>query len=248
MTTRLFLRQAALAAAYLREYLFPMDCPLCGGELMDRDEAWHGLCGPCRAGLVAGGESRCSICGRPLISEQGVCLQCRGREEGESEDAHIFDSAFSIFPYAGKYRRLLGAYKFGKNLPLGNFLAERIMEALGRLPPDAAEGVPVPVPPRPGKIRNTGWDQVAYLGSRLAKLGARPRSCLKRLPSKSQKELDRANRKTNLMGKIICVKPPPRVAILFDDVITTGATLDACAAALKGAGTEKVYGVCLFYD
>jgi predicted amidophosphoribosyltransferase len=50
------------------------------------------------------------------------------------------------------------------------------------------------------------------------------------------------------MGKIICAGPPPKIAILFDDVITTGATLDACATALKTAGAEKVYAVCLFYD
>jgi ComF family protein len=242
------IRRAAPAAAYIREYLFPRGCPLCGGELPDGEGARSGLCGPCRADLVLDDGERCSICGRPLISEQGICLQCREREEPGSGRARFFDGAWSVFPYAGRRRKLLRSYKFGKNLSLGNFLAERIMEALERLPPDAREGVPVPVPPRPGKIRAAGWDQVLFLGTRLARLGARPRICLKRLPSKSQKELDKASRKTNLMGKIICVKPPPKVAILFDDMITSGATLDACAAALKGAGAEKVYGVCLFYD
>jgi ComF family protein len=242
------MNRAARVAAYVREYLFPADCPVCGCELTGWDEAWHGLCDPCRAGLALDGDERCSLCGRPLISEQGLCLQCREGEETGPGGARCFDGAWSVFPYTGKYRKLLRSYKFGKNLPLGNFLAELILEAQGRLPQDASEGVLVPVPPRPGKTRRTGWDQVAYLGGRLAKLGQLPQSCLKRLPSKSQKELDKANRKVNLMGKIICVKPPPQTAILFDDVITTGATLDACAAALKSSGTEKVFAITLFYD
>jgi predicted amidophosphoribosyltransferase len=72
--------------------------------------------------------------------------------------------------------------------------------------------------------------------------------CLRRLPSRSQKVLSREDRKTNLRGRIRCVKPPPAEVLLLDDLVTTGSTLDACAQALKQGGARRIRGFCLFYD
>jgi ComF family protein len=236
--------------SYIRELLFPSGCPVCGKLLLDARETRYGLCGECHAAFSLGDEKRCSRCGRPLISEKDQCLPCR------EEEGRFFDRAFMVFPYTGKYQRLLRAYKFGKSLSLGNFFAGKLTESLARFPREGM-GTPcwVPVPPRPGKWRRYGWDQVEYLARLLEKQYRRlkPGSlpvcrCLKRLPSQTQKELNREERKINLRGRIRCTKTPPAEVFLFDDVFTTGSTLDACAAALKEGGAEKVYGICLFYD
>jgi ComF family protein len=233
---------------FVREFFFPGGCGLCGAALFEPEEAWLGLCGACREGLEGppGGE-RCNRCGRPLISEQGRCLSCREREDWNC------DSVVTIYPYTGKYRKLLGAYKFGKNLGVGNFLARRLAERLPAIPGfREASGLPgftlVPVPPRPGKIRKTGWDQVEYLVRRLEQEGFPVLRCLKRLASRTQKKLDRRDRLQNLEGRFVPARPAPRRVLLIDDVMTTGATLEACAGTLKKAGAERVLGACLFYD
>jgi ComF family protein len=155
-----------------------------------------------------------------------------------------------IFPYTGIYQEVLRSYKFGRHPGLGNFLAEKIQEGLTLFSaPISREAVLVPVPPRPGKLKKTGWDQIEYLAKLLSRYGSAPPvyRCLERLPSQSQKELDKKSRKTNLLGRIRCVRKVPQEAIIFDDVTTTGSTLEACASALKEGGAEKVYGLCLFY-
>jgi ComF family protein len=233
---------------FLREFFFQHGCSICGQPCTSPDEAWYGLCNDCRGRLERElAETRalesCEYCGKPLISEQGRCLCCRRTE------SFAFDRAIVLFPYAGKYLKLLSGYKFDKHISLGNFFAEIITKTLEE------EGIPVeagivPVPPRPGKIHKTGWDQVEYLARLLEKKGGvfPVIRCLKRLRSKSQKELSRKNRQTNMKGRIITKKHIPKTAVIIDDVITTGSTLDACASALKENGAQTVYALCLFYD
>jgi ComF family protein len=263
---------------YLREYFFPTGCAVCGKALSHAD-ARYGLCEKCRAAfgiaLVAG--RRCRCCGKPLITERETCLACRVRIAGGKEAAAINrDGACSVerygehvtrlrllFPYVGKFRTALVSFKFKKATALGIFFARCLSLSLEAFGPQALENaVWVPVPPRPGKLRQQGWDQVEFLAKQLGKAGrkvgkaaskavrlVRPpaRRCLKRLPSKSQKLLNAEERLQNLKGRIRCVRKPPQTAILFDDVMTTGATIDACAEALIKAGAKRVYAVCLYY-
>ena len=271
-----------------KDFFFPETCALCagnfvarsagnyvarsGGSLIDSSEIRYGLCLDCQASidLVQGNKregnfaAKCEMCGKPLISEIGMCLPCRNGGE------RSYERLWVLFPYIGKYRKLLTAYKFGKNFALADFFAEKIMEEISGISaglPELKDAVIVPVPPRPGKIKETGWDQIDYLVKRLEKLPGCPPvcRCLRRKKSKAQKNLSRAERLENLKGRIYINNASAAAFfggasaafsgfaasssfILIDDVITTGSTIEVCSAVLKEAGAKKVYGICLFFD
>jgi len=226
-----------------KNLLFPSWCALCETALADVGEIRYGLCAKCMARAAAQAERKCELCGKPLISEIGVCLSCRNGE------AKTYDRLWVIFPYTGIYRKLLHAYKFGRNLALAAFFAEKVLEVIAENPVLQEAGL-VPVPPRPGKIKETGWDQVEYLVSQILNQSKETRvsRCLKRRKSTAQKKLDRKGRLENMKGRIYLKTSPPKTALIIDDVITTGSTLEVCSEALKEGGSEKVYGLCLFYD
>ena len=208
--------------SYVREYFFPSGCGSCGSSLLDGESAYYGLCSKCkdffRRSLAQRRYTKCGV--------------------------------YALFPYSGKFKAMLRAYKFGNSLAIGNFFAECLVFAGQELLANklATEAAWVPVPPRPGKIKRQGWDQIDYLARLLNRKHMLVSKCLKRLPSQSQKELNREQRKTNLDKRILCTKKPPKIALLFDDVVTTGATVNACTKALTDGGSEEVYAVSLFYD
>jgi len=237
-----------------RNLFFPGNCALCGSQLIETQEIRYSLCKSCCISINPIGGIKCAVCGKPLISEQGSCLPCRNTAE------HSHDRLWAMFPYIGKYRKLLTAYKFHKNMALAVFFAQKIAELIVN-EPLLKDAVIVPVPPRPGKIKHSGWDQVDKLVMRLKKalIDYPVVHCLKRRKSMAQKELNRAERLNNLKDKIYLKSKTSlitggsegiaaKTVILIDDVITTGSTMEVCSSVLKNAGAEHVYGICLFYD
>jgi predicted amidophosphoribosyltransferase len=175
-----------------------------------------------------------------------------------------FDEAFPLYSYTGFTRKLLIAYKVKKRCSLANFLALRLVqEILVRFP----EYTIVPVPPRPGKLRKEGWDQVDLLARILERKWNLPvaRILVREKGGDEQKSLNREGRRTNVAGrytllsgssvpygnrptsKVLTICVPEKV-LLLDDIMTTGATLSECATVLKAQGCTHVHAMVLAAD
>lgn len=217
-------------AGVLADILFPGRCLLCGEWLALRRTSRTPVCADCLRGLAPLDGRRCGVCSTPLSSEQGICTRCR-------RTSYTFSSNHSVFANEGCLKELIAHYKFSGRTRLAGFFAASLGDALR----ERFSGIPlVPVPSRrrggsPGSV-----DRIARELARMMPLDVR--RVLVRLGGAAQKGLDFEQRRTNLRGMIRVREReavPARV-VLLDDVFTTGATADACAAALKEAGCGEV--------
>jgi len=186
----------------------------------------------------------CASCGRTCRSEAVVCTRC-GRRLGGAEPLlgngpAGLDKAWSSAPYEGVARNLVGALKFRRLLPVADLMAERI-EWLA--PAHMLSGTVVPVPPAPPRLRRRGFDPAGELAVALAaRLEAPLSTCLERRGRGRQVGRRRAER-VGHPPRIQARGAAPRSVLLVDDVLTTGATLTACAKALRAVGASRVVAV-----
>jgi competence protein ComFC len=224
--------------------VLPRWCVICG-SLVQGGVHWP-LCEDCSKFIrkrygYGQSQSRCTKCGKPIISEIGQCMRCR-------TGGYSFDAAWPLFRYAGELRTLVLAYKSRGRRSLAPWFAAMLAEVLLERYPGR---VVVPIPPRPGKLRRKGWDQVEDIAGILERcFGVPVERVLRRADGMEQKALDLAHRAANVRGRIgvrngfrIPVDP-----VLLDDVMTTGATLSECAAVLKSAGAVRVDALAVCAD
>ncbi|MGP1588017.1 MAG: ComF family protein [Treponemataceae bacterium] len=203
------------------------------------------LCKNCTKKLVPDFSSlRCSNCGKLLISEDSICTDCR-----ENPVISNLDKIFPLYSYRLWKKELLFKWKIEGQRNLVFFFALQIFSVYNRY----FSNIPiVPIPPRPGKIRKNGWDQVndltLYL-KKIYKINILP--LLERVEITQQKKLSRMQRlehrgKSYVLSKKSKKMKIPESVVLIDDILTTGVTLDSCAQILKEWGVKKVYAITLF--
>ena len=199
-----------------------------------------GICGKCRDALRLQMLHVCKICGLPLRTPLEICQDCR-------RNMYYFDAGRSLGVYGGHLKHAINRMKYyGQrwlSRPLGLLLGEIAQSFF-----DSDIVVPVPLESRSKKVR--GYNQARDLA-----VGVACKICLpltdilvRKAPREHQARLDRSGRWQNLRGTMETrdsrIIRGARVLVV-DDVITTGATLDEAARALKLAGATKVVCVTL---
>ena len=188
----------------------------------------------------------CSACGAAPPEGTAVCEDCRtalapSARLIEAGPAAV-DLAVAAAPFEGRARGVAIGLKYARRLSLARVGAEAMVRAL---PLDECPDAVVPVPPGRWRWRWRGFDPAEELALAVSELAGIPvRPCLCRSGGRRQVGRRRADRLSD-PPRVWARDEAPRRALLVDDVWTTGATLSACARALREAGSRRIVALTL---
>lgn len=230
----------------LAAVLFPAPCRICGHPLLRADRI--PICDACLASFERIVDPMCQICGRPFASpvaaqvERPLCRLCRA-------NFYAFERARTFAIYNDALAGAILMMKYDEVTRLGNWFAGRLAEIVAAEPDEWRADAVVPVPLHVSRKRERGYNQAELIARPLARrlgLPFRPRVLVRTKPRPPQLVLSRTEHWKSVRGAYATHKTS-RVdnlrILLVDDVLTTGATLDACARGLKRAGAKAVFGL-----
>jgi ComF family protein len=236
----------AEASDALVSVFFPAGCRICDQLLTTASRV--PICEECLASFVRMQAVACTVCGRPLVGfgsapEQPLlCPACQ-------DHTYAFERARSFALYEGALVKAIVLLKFEQIQPLAGWFAQRLTEVVGNEKEALAADVVVPVPLHHQREKERGYNQAALLSKPLAKMLRLPHKAvlLMRTRPRPDKNILSLEERWESVRGAFATRPGSQVdnqrVLLVDDVMTTGATLDACSRALREAGAKSVIGL-----
>jgi competence protein ComFC len=225
---------------------FPAGCRICDQLLTGASQV--PICKECLDSFEAVSDRKCKICGQPLPAlseteeEQLVCPACQ-------EKTYAFERARSYGIYDGALVRSILLLKWEQIEPLGAWFAERLAGVVGRESGIMSADVIVPVPLHRGRERERGYNQAGLISKPLARKLRLPHEAvllMRTRPRPNKLVLSVEERWESVRGAFATRRGSQvdnKRVLLVDDVMTTGATLDACARVLLESGAQSVLGL-----
>lgn len=223
------------------DFLFPRVCPLCG-TIVTKEEGL--ICRNCvpKAEQLFLCEPLCKKCGKQLESEiQEYCFDCTAHPK-------LFRQGVSLFAYRDEAKESMMGFKYHNKQEFADYYSEQLMCRYGERLRQAGAQAIVPVPLHAKKLRDRGYNQAEVLARRLAvalEAPVYPKGLVRTENTAPQKSLQSRQRERNLYHVFQVGDLPKGITrvILVDDIYTTGATMNACSAALQKAGVRQIFCV-----
>jgi len=220
------------------DFVFPLRCPGC-----NKKGTW--FCEDCLANLKLVETFSCAVCGKNAI--KGITHPaCQGR--------YTLDRMVSVYQYEGAIRKAIRWLKYKEVTGLAKILSDLMVEEVRELGMEVGlETIIIPVPLHWRRAWDRGFNQAELLARPFGKsfnLEVRDDLLRRRRHTDPQTKLKYDERQKNVSGAFVVPKSKEeeveeRDFLLIDDVCTTGATLNACANALKRAGARYVWALTL---
>ncbi len=209
-------------------YLPAQPCVLCGS--MSHDGLW---CGACDAALPYLDELHCPVCALPNPTGE-VCGHCLTHPP-------LFTHTTAVFSYAFPLDKLIQGLKYGEQLALAHAFAKKLMQRIDKNNfPDYVIAMPL----HPAKLRERGFNQSLLLAATVARelhLKLLPSACRRVRDTPPQSALPWKERKKNVRNAFCCdLDLTGKRIALVNDVLTTGASLNALAEAVSKKGAIKI--------
>ena len=201
-------------------------CLLCG--TFNHNGAW---CKACDSSLPYLTAPHCPLCALPTLNGD-ICGRCLKRMPQ-------FDRTLAVFAYSFPLDKLVQALKFGERLMLVDGLADSLAQRV-EVRPDCIIAMPL----HPSRLRERGFNQSTELARRVANIlniPLLPHACQRVRDTPPQSALKWKERGKNMRKAFICTQDlsGKHVAVV-DDVMTSGASLNEVAVALRSAGAHEV--------